>query len=81
MPLTASMKIESGEVLIWEYVRVPRESPVGIIDSAVLQLIVRGRTLHCMEKSPNLQSMWMDIDTGELVAIDFPTEAPNAANP
>lgn len=53
--------------ITWERVRVPRETPVGVIDSSALQVSFDGRVYQRID--PLRRYEYLDMETGEVVRI------------
>lgn len=57
--------------LDFEYVRIPRETPVGILENDILQITWAGRTFQADGDYRGGSLSVMDIETGEFEELRF----------
>ena len=53
----------------YRIVSTPKESPVGILENATLEIIVDGRVFHRMDSLHDGSCLAIDVETGDIVRL------------
>lgn len=67
------IRVPFSEPVTYGYVQTPKESPVGVLDNAVLEVRFNGRRFNLIERlgGKSLRGIAIDVDSGEVVTLDF----------